>query len=175
MRFHYQNPEVLFSGKRVDLLSIEAQDGQGRVFKQEIVDHPGAVVILPFLDEEHVLLIRNERRIIQETLWELPAGTLEEGEEPLTCAFRELIEESGYEAKKITPVINFFSTPGFCNEKLFLFLAQDLHFLGQNLDEFENIEVHSVPFKKALEMVQQGVIHDAKTICALLYFHTFLS
>lgn len=165
MRYHYQNAEVLYKGKRVDLLSVE----QGNTHR-EIVNHPGAVVILPLLDSERVILIRNERFVVQQTLWELPAGTLEKGEEPLECASRELIEETGYSAAKMTHLFNFFSTPGFCNELLFAYLAEDLHFVGQNLDESEKIDVEVVLLDRALEMIQQGIICDAKTICLLLYF-----
>jgi ADP-ribose pyrophosphatase len=172
-RYRYHNSKVLFKGKRVDLVSIESEHPRGGVHHLELVDHPGAAVILPLFDAETVVLIRNERSIVQQTLWELPAGTLEEGEEPLACAERELVEETGYHAHTITPLFDFFSTPGFCNEILFAFLAQELHFVGQNLDESEQISVEKVPLSHALEMIRKGIICDAKTICALLYFKTY--
>ncbi|HEY4831071.1 MAG TPA: NUDIX hydrolase [Waddliaceae bacterium] len=173
MRYQYKNPEVLFKGKRVDVLSVEAEHPQGGVMRREVVAHPGAVVILPLLDPTTIILIRNERYVVQQTLWELPAGTLEKGEEPLRCAARELVEETGYQAGKITHLLDFFSTPGFCNEILFTYLAEELTFVGQNLDETEEIFVEKVPIAQALRMIQEGTIRDAKTICSLLYFTTF--
>jgi ADP-ribose pyrophosphatase len=173
VRYSYQNPKVLFKGKRVDLLSVEAAHPKGGIIQREVVAHPGAVVILPLLDEKRVILIRNERYVVQQTLWELPAGTLEVDEDPLACASRELQEETGYHAGKITPLFDFFSTPGFCNEILFVYLAEELRWVGQNLDETEKIEVFPTPVSEALKMIKEGVICDAKTICTLLYFATY--
>ncbi len=167
----YNNPETIYHGKRVDLLTIDSLDPKGGVVRREVVSHPGAVVILPILDPETIILIQNERPVVQETLWELPAGTLEKDEDPLTCAGRELEEETGYRAKHIEPLFTCFSTPGFCNEKLFIFLARELTFVGQNLDETEKIDVELLKINKALEMIKAGTICDAKTIASLLYFN----
>ncbi|MCH9627712.1 MAG: ADP-ribose pyrophosphatase [Chlamydiales bacterium] len=166
---HYSNPKVLFHGKRVDLLSIDVKHPKGGIIQREVVDHPGAVVILPLLDDDRVILIRNERYVVQETLWELPAGTLEAGEEPLACAERELEEETGYRSGTISPLFECYSTPGFCNEKLFIFLAKDLTQVGQNLDATEKIEVVPTLIEQAHKMMRNGEIRDAKTIAALLY------
>ncbi len=138
--------------------------GEGR----ELVVHPGAVVILPCI-EDRVLLIRNYRFAVKKTLWELPAGTLESGESPETCAARELIEETGYQADQIKPLLHFYTTPGFCDEILYAYEASGLTFVGQNLDEGEQIEVVPTPFAKAVEMIFSGEIVDAKTISVLLY------
>lgn len=166
----YRNPELLFHGKRVDLYSIETDHPKGGVIRREVVAHPGAVVILPLLDPDTVILIKNERYVVQKTLWELPAGTLETEEEPITCAKRELIEETGYSAKRFTPLLKFYSSPGFCNEELFVYVAEELEFVGQNLDETEEIETIPVRLTEAYKMIREGIICDAKTICALLYF-----
>lgn len=173
MSYKYKNPEVLFHGKRVDLLSIEADHPKGGTIRREVVSHPGAVVIIPLLDPETVILIRNDRYVVQETIWELPAGTLEDHEDPLECAARELEEETGYRAKTLTPLLHFYSTPGFCNEILHIFLATDLTFRGQNLDETERIEVHPLKFSQVLTMIKEGTICDAKTIASLLYLQTY--
>lgn len=164
---------VLLKGKRVDVLTVEAEHPKGGVIRREVVSHPGAVVILPLLDRETVIMIQNVRYVVQETLWELPAGTLENEEDPAFCAARELIEETGYEAKTITPLLSFFSTPGFCNEKLFVYVAEGLRFVGQNLDETETITASAIPLKEALKMIHEGSICDAKTIASLLYFTTY--
>lgn len=172
-KYPYKKPEILYHGKRIDLLSIEVDHPKGGLIRREVIDHPGAVVILPLLDFETVILIRNERYVVQQTLWELPAGTLEEREDPRNCALRELEEETGYRAGKMTLLFDFFSTPGFCNEILYTFLAQDLTYIGQNLDETEQIVVEPLPIDHALKMIKEGIIHDAKTICSLLYFQTY--
>ncbi len=168
---HYTNPQVLFKGKRVDLLSIDVEHPHGGTIQREVVDHPGAVVILPLLSDDQVILIRNERYVVQETLWELPAGTLEAGEDPLACAGRELEEETGYRSGALSPLFECYSTPGFCNEKLFVFVAKDLKHVGQNLDATEKIEVVPTSLKHAHEMIRSGEIRDAKTIAALLYLY----
>ncbi len=169
----YEKVERVYHGQRVDILSVEVRGSGGKMALREVVDHPGAVVILPLLDPETVLLIRNERYVVQQTLWELPAGTLEPGEEPLNCAARELQEETGYSAQHLDPLLDFFSTPGFSNEILYTFVAQELTYVGQNLDETEVIEVEALPLLTALKMIEEGVIRDAKTISSLLYFYTY--
>jgi ADP-ribose pyrophosphatase len=170
MHYYYQNPKLLFHGKRVDLLSIETPHPTKGSIQREVVDHPGAVVILPLLDSERLILIRNERPVVQQTLWELPAGTLEKGEEPQECAIRELLEETGYRARSCHYLFSFFSTPGFCNEKLFAYLAKDLLLEERHLDETENIEVFPLPLKEAFSMIHKGLICDAKTIATLCFF-----
>lgn len=111
---------------------------------------------------------------MQETLWELPAGTLEKEEDPLVCAARELQEETGYRAGTLKPFMKFFTTPGFCNEEIQTFLATDLTFMGQKLDETEKIDTEVVKLVEAYEMIRVGQICDAKTICSLLFYRDFL-
>lgn len=173
MQFDYKDPLLLFHGKRIDVLSVEAPHPEKGTVRRELVTHPGAVVILPLLDAHTVVLIKNERFAVQDTLWELPAGTLESSEHPESCARRELLEETGFSAKTMTKLMEFFSTPGFCNEKMFVFLASDLTKYQQKLDDTEKIEVAPISLKTSLEMIHDGHIRDAKTIAALLFFHTF--
>lgn len=173
IKFHYRNPQLLFHGKRIDVLSIDSDHPKGGIIRREVVSHPGAVIVLPLVDPETVVLIRNERYVVQETLWELPAGTLEEEEALELCAARELEEETGYSSKHITPLFKFYTTPGFCNEEIRAFLAKDLVFLGQKLDETEKIETALVKLSDAYEMIREGIICDAKTICTLLFYKNF--
>ncbi|MEM9296213.1 MAG: NUDIX hydrolase [Planctomycetota bacterium] len=132
-----------------------------------------AVVILPLLEDDTVVLIRNRRLAITRTLWEIPAGTMEDGEDPLQTAHRELVEETGYRAQHMKPVGRFFPTPGFCTERLHAFVATGLTPARQSLDEHERITVHPTPWEQALQMARDGVIEDAKTLATLLHHAQF--
>ncbi|MBV8780714.1 MAG: NUDIX hydrolase, partial [Phycisphaerae bacterium] len=122
-----QKKETIFSGKKVKLELHHLEDYEtGRRHDREVVVHPGAVVILPMLPDETVLLIRTRRYAIHETILELPAGTLEPNENPMNCAGRELLEETGYLATKMTHLSSFYSSPGILSEKLHAYLATGL-------------------------------------------------
>ena len=168
-----KNARTVFHGIRFDVLSLEVPAPSGKLFKKEFIAHPGAVVIVPILDNANVLLIRNRRFAVDEYLLELPAGTREEGEQDELTAARELEEETGYRAQKIVPLTTFYTSPGITNETMGAFLATGLVKTKQNLDESEEIEVESYPMKKALEMVKDKKIKDGKTIAALLFYHAF--
>lgn len=166
----YLNEETqVYKGSRftVHRPLLKTKEGQERPY--EIVKHPGAVVILPFLTDEVILMIENKRPAVNKTLLELPAGTLEKGEDPSVTANRELIEESGYQATHMTPLLQFYATPGFTNEMMWGFSAKELNFVGQDLDENEEINVIEIPFTEALEKVKKGQICDAKSMVMLLY------
>jgi ADP-ribose pyrophosphatase len=166
--------ETLFEGPifRVERFEVELPTGQKVV--RDAVRHPGAVVILPRLADGRVLLIRNYREVVGRWLFELPAGTLEPGEHPDDAAPRELEEETGHRAASLTKMTEFLATPGMCDERMFVYLADQLSPTAQNLDEGECIEVVPTPLEAALEMVRDGQIEDAKTIAALLYFDRFM-
>lgn len=163
----------LLKCKKFEVVSIEVPARSGGNHSYEVIYHPGAVVILPLLDASTVLLIRNKRYSINETLWELPAGTLERDEVPQSAAARELEEECGYRAETIEPLLSFYSSPGICNEKLSVFVATGLTKTQQCLDETESIEVVATPLERVRAMVRDGQIQDAKTIASLLYYVTF--
>jgi ADP-ribose pyrophosphatase len=162
-----------FHGRRFDVHTLEISDDAGHVTQREFVIHPGAVLILPLLDDETVIMIRNERMATGETLWELPAGTREPGEPPENTAPRELIEETGYQAKEIEPMTNFYTSPGICNEAMYTYIARGLTFVGQNLDDSEKITVEAIKWPALLEMIKHGQVRDGKTIAAVLYYNTF--
>ncbi len=145
----------------------------GRLHHRQIVRHPGAVTILPMVDQEHVCLISNYRVSVDATLIELPAGTREPDESPQRTAHRELIEETGYEAGQMTPMRDFLLSPGILDERMHLFLATELREVGAAREEGELIENLVVPFATALEMVEKGQIQDAKTIVGLLSYEAF--
>ncbi len=137
----------------------------------EVIRHPGAAAIVAMTDTGALLLLRQYRHAVGGTIWEIPAGTLNDGESPEDCARRELIEETGYAARtwkrlgEITPV------PGYSDERIHLFLATDLSPDRQRLDRDELIQVRSVSVKDALEMIDDGRIQDAKSIAALALAH----
>lgn len=170
---YYNSSTCVYQGKRISLYTPEIQLADGKSHRKELVAHPGAVVILPFFNKDNIILIRNYRVAIDKTLWELPAGTLEPEEPPHVTAHRELIEETGYEAKKMTKVMTFYTTPGFTNEQMHAYIAEDLTFVGQDLEENEQIEVVRKPFTDAIHMIKSGEIQDAKTIALLLFMAQF--
>ncbi len=166
--------QVLFHGVRFDVRGVELSQRSGGTIRREVVVPASAVVMLPMLDDKTVVLIRNERFAVGQTLWELPAGTLEAGEDPALCAARELLEETGYAGAEVTRLIEFYPSPGFCTELLTAYLARDLTFRGQDLDETERITTEAVALDQSIQMVRDNRIRDAKTIATLLYYQTFL-
>jgi ADP-ribose pyrophosphatase len=174
MRHRLIEKQVLYEGKRIRLEIHHLDDEEtGKRLRREVVVHPGAVVILGFLDDGRLLLIRNRRYTIGQDLIELPAGTLEKGEDPMNCAGRELLEETGYLAGRIKPIGSFFASPGILTEKMHVFAAYDLRHQGQELDETEEIEVVPATLEQAIAMIRVGEIQDAKTIAAVLMYERF--
>ena len=164
----------VLQGRRFDVYAVDSPAPDGKLHRREIVVHPGAVVVLGLLAGDRVLMIRNKRIAVGDTLLELPAGTLEPPEEPIVCAGRELIEETGYRAKRITPLTTFFTSPGICTETMYAFLAEDLTEGAQDLDEGEEIVAEPVKLTDALDMIRRGIIRDGKTIATLLYYDAFV-
>src|SRR3954452_432920 len=118
--------QVIFDGQKVRLEIHHLEDAEGKRIRREVCVHNGAVVILPFVDQERILLLRNRRYAVGQLLYELPAGTLEKGENPMNCAGRELQEETGYLAQRIKLLGSFYSSPGILTEKMHAFAAYDL-------------------------------------------------
>ncbi len=151
---------------RVEVLSFT--DEAGRRVEREVVHHPGAVVIVPVLDGDRLVLVRNGRIAVGETLWELPAGTLEPGEDPAHAAARELEEETGYRPGSLRPLGEFYSSPGFLHELLRLFVADRLEFVGARPEPGEDVEGRVLERAAVLDMIDRGRIRDAKTIAGVL-------
>ncbi len=172
---HQHNPfethvssEEIFKGKVVHLRVDTIQLASGRMAKREVLEHRGAVCILPVLPDGRVAMIRQWRTAAQELLWEIPAGGLEIGEEPLSCAQRELIEEIGYQAGDLSLLFKCFLAPGYSSEVIYCYLAQDLTFVGATPEEDESIELVIRPLDELLGLIETGEIRDAKSIAALL-------
>ena len=163
--------QVVYDGRKVRVEVHHLEDDQtGKRARREVCVHPGAVVILPLLPDGGILLIRNRRYAVNETLLELPAGTLERGEDPMNCAGRELLEETGYLAGRLAPLGWFYSSPGILSEKMYAFAAYDLERRQQALEEGDEIELVPTARDAALEMIRTGEIVDGKTIATLLKF-----
>ena len=133
-----------------------------------VIEHPGACAIVPIFENGDLLLLRQFRVAPEEELIEIPAGTREEGETPLETARREVIEETGYRARKLTRLGTFYMAPGFCNEVMHLFAARGLSPARTNLDAEEVIRPLRVSRREAMRMVRTGRIRDAKTLVGLL-------
>ena len=138
-----------------------------------MVTHGGSVIILPILDDGRIVMIKNYRFSVDEVLWELPAGTLDAGEEIITCAKREIIEETGYEAAKVEPLHQFYPAPGMTNEEMHAYLATGLKHVGQDLDDTEDIEVAPLSCDEIIQKIESHEIVDGKTIAMLLYYIMF--
>jgi ADP-ribose pyrophosphatase len=137
-------------------------------YQREIVQHPGSAVIVPVFDDDTVALVRQYRHPARRYLLEAPAGTLAKGESPELGAARELEEELGFVAARLERLSEFFVSPGFCSEKMWVFLATELSATSQRLDDDEILEVERIPFSEALKMITNGEIEDAKTIIGLM-------
>ena len=166
--------QVLYDGQKVRLELHRLEDQvTGRRHKKEVCVHRGAVVILPFLAPDRILLIRNRRYTIGEYLVELPAGTLEKGEDSINCAGRELMEETGYLAGRLKLFTSFFTSPGILTERMYAYAAYDLQKGQATPEEGEEIELLPADWDEAIGMVRDGLITDGKTIAALLTYDRF--
>ena len=174
MAYRLIEKQVLYNGRKVrlEIHHMEDEDTAART-QREIVVHGGAVVVLALTPDENVLLIRNRRYAVGQVLLELPAGTLEKNEDPINCAGRELLEETGYLAGRLKSIGNFFTSPGILTEKMYVYAAYDLQQSTAALEEGEEIELMPVPFAEAIEMIRDGRIIDGKTVAALLMYERF--
>ncbi|MBC7909522.1 MAG: NUDIX hydrolase [Pyrinomonadaceae bacterium] len=159
--------EEIYHGRVFDISVATIREGE-QTYKREIVHHPGSAVIIPVFDDGTVALVRQYRHPAVRYLLEAPAGTLSPPERPEDGAARELEEELGVRAARIEKLTEFFVSPGFLEEKMWVFLATGMTETAQNLDEDEVLEIVRVSFPRALEMISDGEIEDAKTIIGLM-------
>ena len=158
----------IYRGRIINVRQDRVKVKSDREALREIVEHPGAVAILVLNEQEEVILVRQHRQPFKELLLEIPAGKLEPGEEPLECARRELLEETGFTAAEWTESGCFYPSPGFCDEKIYLFLASGLTAQeAVSIDPDENIDVIYLPRAEIADLIDSGAIKDGKTIIAL--------
>ena len=161
--------EQKFSGRLIDLYLDQVELPNGETATREWIDHPGAVCLIPILPDGKICLIRQFRYGPGEEFIEIPAGKLDAGEAPLDCAYRELEEETGYRTNKLTFLTNIHPAIGFSNEKMWMYLAEELELSKKKLDEDEFLELLPTPLNKALEWVFSGKITDVKTIIGIMW------
>jgi ADP-ribose pyrophosphatase len=159
---------IIYRGLKVDLALQQVRLRDGTVADKELVLHRGAVALVPMVDDQHVCLVRNHRYTVDQTLLEVPAGTIDPGEAPDQTAERELREETGYQAGRIRRIREWYVSPGVMNERMYLYLCEDLSPgpAGHQLDE--ELQVVVVPWDEALAMAEDGRIEDAKSLLALM-------
>jgi ADP-ribose pyrophosphatase len=160
--------ETVYVGRRIRVEVDALETPEGRTIRRDAIRHPGAVVILPVLDAERVVLLRNFRFVVGDTLWEVPAGTVEPNEPLEDCARRELMEETGYTAAKWRSLGYLYASPGVMDEKLHLFVAEELTAGEARPEPDEKLEPVIVRLDDAIKMCLDGTIRDAKTITSLL-------
>jgi ADP-ribose pyrophosphatase len=161
------NSQKVFSGRVFNVTVDTVREGE-LTYQREVIHHHGSAVILPVFDDGTVALVRQYRHPAVRYLLEAPAGSLDDGERPEDGAARELQEELGLTAGRMEKLSEFFVSPGFCEEKMWVFLATELTEGAQNPEEDELLEVVRLPIDEALEMISSSEIQDAKTIIALM-------
>jgi ADP-ribose pyrophosphatase len=169
----------VFSGRVLDLDVDTVRFPDGSVGDLEMIRHPGASAVVPFVNDPRgadpeVLLIRQFRHAAERYVWEIPAGRLEPGEAPEACARRELEEEAGVTAGELRRLTTIYTTPGFTDERIHLFLASGLGEGTERREADEFLEVHRMPWSRVLRLIEQGEVEDGKTLVALMFVECFV-
>jgi len=165
---------TIYAGPVFGIRRDEVIEPSGVRATREVVTHPGSVVVLPVLPDGRILLIRQYRHATRQYLWELVAGRMDPGETPKVAAARELIEETGYRAKRMRVFLDVFPTPGFLEERMFILLAEGLTAGEAEPEEDEKIISHAYKRRQLEEMIHSGRLRDAKTIAGILFYFRFL-
>jgi ADP-ribose pyrophosphatase len=166
---------VMYKGPIFGVRRDEVLEPTGVRTIREVITHPGSVVVMPVLPDGRIILIRQYRHAVRQFLWELVAGRMEPGESVRRSAARELIEETGYRAKRFRVFLDLFPTPGFLEERMYILLAQGLTLGKAEPEEDEKIVAKAYTRGELEKMIQRGVLRDAKSIAGLLYYFRFLA
>jgi ADP-ribose pyrophosphatase len=166
--------KTIYEGAVFGIRRDEVIEPSGIRTTREVVTHPGSVVVLPVLPDGRILLVRQYRHAARQHLWELVAGRMDPGETPRQAAARELIEETGYRAKRFRVFLDVFPTPGFLEERMYILLAEGLTAGDAQPEEDEKIIPRAYHSKQLEEMIRKGKLRDAKSIAGILYYLRFL-
>ncbi|MGB5157320.1 NUDIX hydrolase [Desulfobacterium sp. N47] len=167
--------KMIYKGKVFSFFSDNVTLSNGLTTNIDVIRHPGASAIVPFLNYNEIILIKQFRYAAGGFIWEIPAGVLSPGEAPLECAKRELIEETGYSAGKMEKLTEILPVPGYSDERIHIFLATGLSESKQNLDDDEILKVHTLKLDTVMEMIGSGEITDSKTISGVCLASRFLA
>ena len=167
--------KVIYKGAIFGIRRDEVIEPSGVRATREMITHPGSVVVLPVLADKRIVMIRQYRHAAKQYLWELVAGRIDEGEAPRKAAARELMEETGYRAKRFKIFLDVFPTPGFLEERMYILLAEGLSAGQAQPEDDEKIVAKAYTRKELEEMMRQGKLRDAKSVAGLLYYFRFLS
>ncbi len=162
--------QIIYDGIVLKLRLDDVRMPDGRHSKREIIEHSDAVAIVALDADNNILLVKQFRKAVEESILELPAGCVDPGEEPLATVSREMREETGYKPNKIKKLGGFFSAPGFCTEYMHVYLAAELVEDSLHAEDTDDIEVIRVPLQKIEGLIDSGDIHDAKSIAGLLLY-----
>jgi ADP-ribose pyrophosphatase len=160
--------KTLYKGRIINLRLDSVVLENGNTALREVVEHPGAVGVIALKDNGDIVMVKQYRKAAEQVLLELPAGKLEQGEDPAECAARELTEETGYTAGDLRYLVSFYTSPGFSNEVLYMFLATGLREGENDPDDDEMVETVEISRDRAMEMILKGEIKDGKTIAGIL-------
>lgn len=163
--------ETLFTGKVISLRVDEVELPNGEKSKRELIKHPGAVAVIAITEEQKIVMVEQYRKALERSIVEIPAGKLEAGEEPIVTAARELEEETGYECESLEKIVSFYTSPGFADELVHLYVAKNIK-KKENAalcDEDEFVEVLEVTLEEAEQLMKEQKIYDAKTAYAVQY------
>lgn len=163
--------ERVFNGKLISVQVDYVRLKNGKTTTREIVKHPGAAAVIPFTDDGRLVVVEQFRKPLEKVTVEIPAGKLEPEEDVLTCAQRELLEETGYRAAHWSYLISFYTSPGFADERIHLFVAEGLTAGEAKPDADEFVNARAVSLDEAFELMEQGLICDAKTVTAVFAWH----
>jgi ADP-ribose pyrophosphatase len=167
MAIKINNRTTLYQGRVYNLVTENVTLDNKVTTDVEFIQHPGATATIPMIDPTHIILLNQYRHALRKYIWEIPAGTLDPGESVMSCARRELIEETGFAADQWHSLGEITPVPGYSDERIHIFLATDLQPAERHLDEDEIIQVHRVACEEAFDMLRRGDIQDAKSIAGL--------
>ena len=169
-----QSEKCIYKGRKFSFKCRYFKSPDGKEVFREYIDHPGSVVIIPVINSK-ILLIKQYRHVVRDWIFELPAGTLKLNEDPKECAYRELIEETGYKANELIKLFEMFLTPGYSNELMHVYLAKKLEYVGSKPEIGEVIEVIPMEISEVLKLIEENKVRDAKTIASILYYVNYVN